>query len=427
LQLLLELGVFVNISLNYFFNRAPYFFRESIKASLTNQQKKILAISSLVLGFFTACYVAWHCYKLTKEISKDKFKNHDNLAHEIFHKQVSRTIILEDSPQVTIQNIDVSKKNVEKASHALFLEDLPQEMILQILTFLDGKSWGAVSKTNKFFHFFSQDPILMDPLLEAFEIKLSLLPPNKRLELAKKKGILLTQLNLTGASVTDQQFIELFEACPNIESLNLSKCSHLTTAAINKLPKKLKSLKLTQCSSLKVDAIDKFSHGLKSLELSFLVFTGDVFDKLPVDLESLNLSWCWNLTEASIDKLPKNLKSLKLSRSLNFTDAAIDKLPKDLQSLDLSFWNLTNDVIERLPKNLKSLDLTGCMSLTDDVIDKLPQNLRSLNLSWCFNLTDKALDKLPKDLEFLNLTHCKKVTDAAIKRLSDARNISIQR
>ena len=447
----------MNIKLNYFFSHAVSFFRESVKPSLTAQHKKIFVITSITFGFLAACYLAYRCCFKAKQLNslckgtysdeaavKDKFKNDETHAEEIFDVEASNPL-------------------------GVTLEDLPQEVLLHILTFLDIKSLSAMSQANVFFHDFSQDPKAMSPSLKKFESMISLLTLDEKLELAKNRGALLTQINLEDSDVTDQQLVELFKACPNIRSLNLSyfnltdvaiaklpqdlrslelmDCEKLTDVAIERLPKSLQSLSLSYCPNLTDTAIEKLPHDLRSLELMDCKnLTNVIIDKLPKDLQSLNLcfcpnltdfdnlpeglqafdlSFCWNLTDASFANLPKGLQSLDISCP-NITDAVITKLPQDLKFLKLSGLKLTDVKIEGLPKGLQSLDLSFCSKLTDVVFDNLPKGLQSLNLSGCKKLTDAAIEKLPKDLKFLKLSGCPNLTRAAIKRLRDERNIIIR-
>ena len=234
---------------------------------------------------------------------------------------------------------------------------------------------------------------------------------------------LLTNWETKGFHLPLDKKLELAKhAGPFLTQLNLEK-SKVTDQDLEELfiaCPKIQSLNLSDCRNLTNATIDKLPKGLQSLDLSSCKKLTDAaaLKKLPTGLLSLNLIDCWKLTDAAIDKFPAGLQSLDLSRCKQLTDASIDNLPKDLQTLYLDYCGkLTDAAMDNLPIGLQSLNLYGCTPLTDAIIDKLPAGLQTLGLSGCEKLTDAAIDKLPKGLQWLGLSHCKKLTDAAIDNL----------
>jgi hypothetical protein len=362
-----KFGDLMDISINYFCTRAISFFRNNFLTPLTALQRKILVIGSGALRFLAGCYAINRCCFKAKMPKKEK----------------------------TFDVLKAKEISNKEKSHLDPVELLPQEMLFHILKFLDPKSLSAVSQTSKFLHDFSQDKALMNPTLKALENKLSLLPLDKKLELAMKRGTVLTELNLSNSNVTDEQLAELFKACPNLQSLNLSGCENLTDVSIIKLPEDLKFLDISSCWNLTDKALEKLPKGLLTLKLVCLNLRDPVISKLPKGLLELDLTWYSKLTDDAISNLPENLKSLNLNSCQLLTDAAIEKLPK----------------------GLKSLNLYRCKNLKGKTLGKLPQDLRKLHLSLGRNFTDLSLGSLPKGLEALTL-NCEDLTETEIEKLS---------
>lgn len=140
------------------------------------------------------------------------------------------------------------------------------------------------------------------------------------------------------------------------------------------------------------------------------------------DLTELNLAWYGDyLTIERLQDVLKacpNLKKLDLTDCYQITDAIIKDLPRNLENLNLTYCdNLTDNGIKDLPSGLQILNLKGCYLLTNAGIHILPRGLERLYLNRCYKLTDAALEDLPKKLQLISLTGCFKITEAAIKKL----------
>ncbi len=187
------------------------------------------------------------------------------------------------------------------------------------------------------------------------------------------------------------------------------------------------------------------------------------------NLESLNLSGCYNLTDSALDTginrdLP-NLKTLNLSLCKDVTDNSLGRIAthcKNLESLDLggctkitntgllliswglkqirrlnlrSCWQISDHGIGHLTgisnqpstgaKQLLQLCLQDCQKITDESLKFIADGLQTierLNLSFCLSVTDtglKSLSRIP-GLQELNLRSCDNVSDIGIGFLGNA-------
>jgi hypothetical protein len=440
------------------------FFRERVQPTITPHQKQILLVVSLIFNFLAACYMMSQCcFKVKPMDGHAKDDSVGRVANEIFKKDKTspdlpfKEVLSKISPptisavevlppktplssptsakavEVLLQETPVSSPTAANVVEVLIqetllpspkssvlavpleksdnevssLENLSDEILLHILDFLDENDLNAISQADSFFYHLCQDQVLR----AKFESKFPLCSLDGKLELAKKRGPLLTKLDLNNSNVTDQQLLEVFKACPNIRFLDLNWCDLLTEAVIDKLPQNLEALDFSCCdylkkSDIKDSDIDKMPKTLQSLNLSFCkTLTGSTFNKLPQGLKSLCLWHCKGLTNAPLNELPQSLQSLELHNCEGLTDAALNNLPQSLQSLDLGNCVLLTDaIIGNLPKGLQFLNLSGCVGLTGATLDDLPPSLKSLDLSDLINLTPAAINKLRRNNKKLLIT-----------------------
>ena len=149
-------------------------------------------------------------------------------------------------------------------------------------------------------------------------------------------------------------------------------------------------------------------------------------------LQSLNLSNCWNITDEGITAVAiglSQLQSLNITACYKITDEGIRAVASgcpQLQSLNIGYCdNITDEGITALANGLlklQSLDIGYCDNITDEGIialaDGLPQ-LQSLNIDDCHNITDEGLIALargcPQLQSLTGIDNCDGITYAGEK------------
>ncbi len=230
----------------------------------------------------------------------------------------------------------------------------------------------------------------------------------------------------------------------NLESLNLSKQSNVTSAIVFKFSqmslkgstdiaslKNLTSLNLDRCYNISDLDIDILK------DLKFLIFLSlaqctKITDKALkligenfLNLKELNLSQCTKITPIGIGTIAKYLEKLQVLNfdDCNLNDEAINALCcgklSDLISLYLSRCSeITDEALKSIGKKflkLTELNVFKCSKITTIGIDAIATgstNLKVLNFSEC-ELDNQATNTLFGklfDLTSLNLSGCSKVT-----------------
>ncbi|XP_011135952.3 F-box/LRR-repeat protein 14 [Harpegnathos saltator] len=170
------------------------------------------------------------------------------------------------------------------------------------------------------------------------------------------------------------------------------------------------------------------------------------------NLEALNLSGCYNITDTGImsgfcQELP-TLTVLNLSLCKQVTDTSLGRIAqylKNLEHLELGgCCNITNTglmVIAWGLKKLKRLDLRSCWHVSDQGIAYLAGlnreadgnlALEHLSLQDCQRLSDEALRNVSlglTTLKSINLSFCVCITDSGVKhlaRMSSLRELNLR-
>ncbi|XP_015126503.1 F-box/LRR-repeat protein 14 [Diachasma alloeum] len=182
--------------------------------------------------------------------------------------------------------------------------------------------------------------------------------------------------------------------------------------------------------------------GVKRVQiLSLRRGLGDVVKGI-TNLESLNLSGCYNITDTGLTSAIcteySSLTELNLSLCKQVTDNSLGRIAqylKNLESLELGgCCNITNTGLLLIAwglKKLKRLDLRSCWHISDAGIGHLAGMSREtaagnlalehLGLQDCQRVSDEALRHISVGLTCLkstNLSFCVSITDAGLKHLA---------
>lgn len=155
-------------------------------------------------------------------------------------------------------------------------------------------------------------------------------------------------------------------------------------------------------------------------------------------LTELDLSLCKQVTDSGVGRIAqclKNLESLNLAGCCNISTSGLLLISwglKKLKRLDLrSCWHISDAGIRLLAgipdggnHHLEYLGLQDCQRLSDEALKHISTGctrLERINLSFCVNITDsglKCLAKMPS-LRELNLRACDNVSDVGMSYLAD--------
>jgi len=190
----------------------------------------------------------------------------------------------------------------------------------------------------------------------------------------------------------------------------------------------LESLNLSGCYNLSDSALDTaFNRDIPSLKI-------------------LNLSLCKDVTDNSLGRIAthcKNLESLELGGCTKITNTGLLLISwglKNIRKLNLrSCWQISDHGIGHLTgvnsqpstgaKTLNEISLQDCQKLTDESLKHISEglpNIAQINLSFCVSVTDtglKSLSRIPS-LRELNLRSCDNVSDIGVGFLSEGGGTS---
>ncbi len=151
-------------------------------------------------------------------------------------------------------------------------------------------------------------------------------------------------------------------------------------------------------------------------------------------LKSINLSFCVSITDTGLKSLAKMalLDDINLRSCDNVSDIGIGFLAEDhgrIQSLDISFCgNVTDASLRHLSSSqtlggtLRKLSLTTC-AITDEGLVKVAKNLKSLHelhMGQCVKLSDLSIEAIAenmKDLTFIDLYGCHDLSSKVLDKL----------
>ena len=218
----------------------------------------------------------------------------------------------------------------------------------------------------------------------------------------------------------------LQEYCPRLHSLNLSGCKNLTPEILKQLASftSLHTLSFRKTNITDAGLAQLAGMKLKSLDVSQTEIAGSTLDTLSRDIEELDLSKCYRLTDAEI-------VGLGLKRN---AQGAIVHVAMQLKKLNMSHTNIKGSTLDTLSRNIKELYLRSCRWLIDTEIAGLglkcnaqgtivhaAMQLKKLDMSET-RISGHSLATLSRDIEELNLSGCNELTDAGIAGLGLKHN-----
>ncbi|KAH9621539.1 hypothetical protein KSS87_005866 [Heliosperma pusillum] len=252
--------------------------------------------------------------------------------------------------------------------------------------------------------------------------------------------------------------------CLGLTRLCLSWCkNNMNDLVLTLAPKftRLQTLILRQdkpqLEDSAVESIANFCHDVRELDLrkSFKLTDRSlhVLAHGCPNLTKLNISGCTAFNDSGIAYLTsfcKKLKSLNLCGCVRATtDRALQAIAyncSELQTLNLGWCEKVGDLgVTSLANgcpNLRALDLCGCVLITDESVIALANrcpHLRSLGLYYCQNITDRAMYSLAQrvrnkhavwqsiktryeygGLMNLNISQCTALTPPAVQAVCDS-------
>eukprot|EP01135_Chromosphaera_perkinsii_P001655 Nk52_evm32s208 gene=Nk52_evmTU32s208 len=245
------------------------------------------------------------------------------------------------------------------------------------LNFID-ISWSKVTDTG------IQALVRHCPKITGLVLKgCHLITDNALSNIAKTYKTKLVHLDLFGCyNITSSKAEWLGLLCPNIQTLSLAQCARISDGCIGRLAESLKKLEIIDLKGIKqvrdscVRKIGKYCINLKVLCLSHCSLLTDSgvaeLGRYSESLVRLDLGGCINVSDSSIGLLARrlpNLQYLDIS-STNITSLSIDLLAEHCLNLNTVNASYCCEITEASLKNmvrrcirLKELYLYGCARL----------------------------------------------------------------
>uniref|UniRef100_A0A8C7XBN7 F-box and leucine-rich repeat protein 2 n=1 Tax=Oryzias sinensis TaxID=183150 RepID=A0A8C7XBN7_9TELE len=324
---------------------------------------------------------------------------------------------------------------------------LPKELLLRIFSYLDVVTLCRCAQVSKAWNVLALDGSNWQKI-DLFNFQTDI--EGRVVEnISKRCGGFLRQLSLRGClSVGDASMKTFAQNCRNIEVLNLNGCTKITDStclSLSKFCSKLRQLDLTSCVSIS-------NHSLKALRYSFPNL--EILSPFPLTcnekkitdgcrmLETLNLSWCDQITRDGLVSLCRGchkLQVLCVSGCGNITDASLTALGLNcprIKILEAARCSHVTDagftVLARNCHELEKMDLEECILVTDNTLVQLSihcPRLQALSLSHCELITDDGIRALSSStcgqerLTVLELDNCPLITDVTLEHLKSCHRL----
>lgn len=297
---------------------------------------------------------------------------------------------------------------------------LPKELLIRIFSYLDIVSLCRSACVSKYWNSLALDGSNWQYVdLFNFQTDVS---GHVVENLAKRCNEFLKAIRLENCRwINDDSIKILFQTCKNIEILNLKQCIKLTDNSFIEL----------ECSFL----ANLANINLESCFISDRSILS--ISRCCQNLESIDLSWCKNITSDALIKLVESCPKLKYfsSRGIaNMNDEVLIKISVNCSKLiHLNINNCDNVsdngliAIANQCSLIKFLGVSNCSqnrNLTDGFLQSLGKNcndLTILEVSCCSNLSDNgfmAISKGCHKIERIDMEECTRITDQTIVNLS---------
>ncbi|KAL8686180.1 MAG: hypothetical protein Q9224_005527, partial [Gallowayella concinna] len=223
----------------------------------------------------------------------------------------------------------------------------------------------------------------------------------------------LVHINFCGVqAITNHELKTIAHKCPQLESLNVSWCTHIDTKGLHKIVQSCCKLREIKASE---------TRGWTEKDFMLDLFQRNTLERLVVahsDIDDDSLQILFHGMEPEIDPLtdeaivpPRRFRHLNFSRCSQLTDKGIKCLSHNvphLEGLQLShIINLTDDAFTHLFEKtplLTHLDMEEIDDVTNLTLQNLAHSpcapiLQHLNISYCENLGDTGMLPIIKHCE----------------------------
>ncbi|KAF2032417.1 RNI-like protein [Setomelanomma holmii] len=273
------------------------------------------------------------------------------------------------------------KKSVQKRPNFSFWGEMPAEIRMQILRYLEPKEIVRCSRVSKSWHAMCFDGQLWSDLdTSDFYRDIT---AKALVNIITSAGPFVKDLNLRGCVQLKEQWNKngFIEACRNLENFSLEGCRIDRTSI--------------HCFLLQ-------NSRLVHVNLSGLAGATNAAMKILASncprVEVLNISWCNNIDNRGLRNVVEGCPKLR-----------------DLRAGEVRGWDDVELMAELFKRNtLERLVLMNCDSLNDDSLAALIEGVdEEVDV-----LTDRPIVP-PRKLKHLDLTRCRSITDVGLKTLVD--------
>lgn len=269
----------------------------------------------------------------------------------------------------------------QKRANFNFWEDMPTEIRMQILRYLEPKQVVRCSRVSKSWHAMCFDGQLWSDLdTNKFYRDIS---ADALVKIITSAGPFVKDLNLRGCVQLREHWGKngFIESCQNLENFSLQGCRIDRTSIHCFL---LQNTRLVHVNL----------SGLAGATNAAMKILGAHCPRVEV----LNISWCNNIDNRGLSKVVEGCPKLR-----------------DIRAGEVRGWDDVELMTALFKRNtLERLDLKNCDSLNDEALAALIEGVdEEIDI-----LTDRPIVP-PRKLKHLNLTRCRSITDAGLKTLVD--------